>query len=147
MLMKWAFGLAQCVSTGYTQATRKDEYMAYASKRVRSATAPLTMVPDVAANCTKDDCLQTPQRAFDQSRWHGSIGATCASSCAHLAGVTCRRCSWVWQRVRDTSIAASKEAEGTVFGHRVQRCLESIDRGDTPQAQRTSASMKTLGSG
>lgn len=37
--------------TGYTQALMKKEYRMYASKRVRSAMAPETMVQAVAANC------------------------------------------------------------------------------------------------
>ena len=40
------------MTTGYTQALMKKEYMTYASKRVRSAMAPDTMVQAVAANCT-----------------------------------------------------------------------------------------------
>ena len=39
--------------TGYTQALMKNEYITYASKRVRSAMAPETMVHAVAANCSR----------------------------------------------------------------------------------------------
>ena len=42
---------AQCTTTGYTQDVSRTAYARYPSNLHRSATAPLTIVAAVAANC------------------------------------------------------------------------------------------------